>query len=165
MDEKGNLLKNGEYGELVITTLGVETMPLIRFKTGDICCIHEEKCSCGRTTPRLSPILGRKKHMIKYKGTTIFPDALYEILDHVPDVKNYQIEVFTNSIGTDDVLVKIGSLVPSEKLEKEIKDHCRAKLRVALTLEFVEPDTLQKLILPPTSRKPVKFIDKRVITK
>lgn len=122
IDEQGKEVKEGEAGELVITTLGVEGMPLLRFKTGDICKIHYNKCKCGRTSPRLSPILGRKKQMIKYKGTTIYPHALYEILDVLDEVKNYQIEVFTNEIGTDELLVHIGCANPSEKLEKEIKD-------------------------------------------
>ncbi len=161
IDEVGNEIKNNEAGELVITTLGVEAMPLLRFKTGDICKIHYEKCKCGRTSVRLSPILGRKKQMIKYKGTTIYPHALYEILDVLEEVKNYQVEVFTNEIGTDELLVHIGCANPSEKLEKEIKDFFRAKLRVAPNLIFTEIEKLQKLILPETSRKPIKFLDKR----
>jgi phenylacetate-CoA ligase len=161
IDEDGNEVKNSEAGELVITTLGVEAMPLLRFKTGDICKIHYEVCKCGRISARLSPILGRKKQMIKYKGTTIYPHALYEILDVLDEVKNYQVEVFTNEIGTDELLVHIGCANPSEKLEKEIKDFFRAKLRVAPNLIFTETEKLQKLILPETSRKPIKFVDKR----
>jgi phenylacetate-CoA ligase len=162
VDENGKEVKAGEAGELVITTLGVEAMPLLRFKTGDICKIQYEKCKCGRTSPRLSPILGRKKQMIKYKGTTIYPHALYEILDVLDEVKNYQIEVFTNEIGTDELLVHIGSANPSEKLEKEIKDFFRAKLRVAPSINFTDAEKLQKLLFPETSRKPIKFVDKRL---
>ena len=161
VDEEGNEVKNDEAGELVITTLGVEAMPLLRFKTGDICKIHYSTCKCGRTSARLSPILGRKKQMIKYKGTTIYPHALYEILDVLDEVKNYQVEVFTNEIGTDELLVHIGCANPSEKLEKEIKDFFRAKLRVAPNIIFADAEKLQKLLLPETSRKPIKFIDKR----
>ncbi|HTA61791.1 MAG TPA: AMP-binding protein [Bacteroidia bacterium] len=162
IDENGKEVKKGEAGELVITTLGVEAMPLLRFKTGDICKIHYEKCKCGRTSPRLSPILGRKQQMIKYKGTTIYPHALYEILDVLDEVKNYQIEVFTNEIGTDELLVHIGCATPSEKLEKEIKDFFRAKLRVAPNIIFTDADKLQQLLFPETSRKPIKFVDKRL---
>lgn len=162
IDENGMEVKEGEAGELVITTLGVEAMPLLRFKTGDICKIHYEKCKCGRTSPRLSPILGRKKQMIKYKGTTIYPHALYEILDVLDEVKNYQIEVFTNEIGTDELLVHIGCASPSKKLEKEIKDFFRAKLRVAPNIIFADASKLQQLLFPETSRKPIKFVDKRL---
>jgi phenylacetate-CoA ligase len=163
IDENGNEAKAGEAGELVITTLGVEAMPLLRFKTGDICKIQYEKCKCGRTSPRLSPILGRKKQMIKYKGTTIYPHALYEILDVLDEIKNYQIEVFTNEIGTDELLVHIGCTNPSEKLKKEIKDFFRAKLRVAPSIHFADTEKLQKLLFPETSRKPIKFVDKRAV--
>lgn len=165
VDENGQAVPDGEYGELVVSTLGVEGMPLLRFKTGDICCKYTAICSCGRTTPRLSPILGRKKHMIKYKGTSLFPEALYDILDHLPEVKTYQVLVSTNSIGTDDIKVKIGVNLgdekAGEKLEKEIKDHFRAKLRVAPSLEFCEPKELIKAVMPETSRKPIKFVDLR----
>ncbi len=161
IDEEGNEVKNNEAGELVITTLGVEAMPLMRFKTGDICKIHYDTCKCGRTSARLSPILGRKKQMIKYKGTTIYPHALYEILDVLDEVKNYQVEVFTNEIGTDELLVHIGCVNPTEKLEKEIKDFFRAKLRVAPNIIFADAEKLQKQLMPETSRKPIKFIDKR----
>jgi phenylacetate-CoA ligase len=161
VDEHGNQVKQGEAGELVVTTLGIEGMPLLRFKTGDICKINDEKCKCGRTSSRLSPILGRKKQMIKYKGTTIFPHALYEILDVIDKIKNYQIEVFTNEIGTDELLVYIGCETPSDDLEKEIKDFFRAKLRVAPNIIFTDAEKLQKLLLPEESRKPIRFVDKR----
>ena len=60
---------------MTITTLGVKGMPLLRFKTGDICYHHTEPCACGRNTIRLSSILGRKGQMIKYKGTTLLSPA------------------------------------------------------------------------------------------
>lgn len=161
VDEQDQLVKPGEKGELVITTLGMEAMPLLRFKTGDICRIHTEACSCGRNTPRISPVLGRKKQLIKYKGTTLYPSYLYDILDTIDQVHNYQVELFTNEIGTDEILIKIGCTTFSENLEKEIKDHFRAKLRVAPTIQFENIETLNKLIYPEISRKPIKFIDKR----
>jgi phenylacetate-CoA ligase len=60
LDDNNLPVKENEFGELTITTLGVEGMPLLRFKTGDICRFHHEPCSCGRTTMRISPIIGRK---------------------------------------------------------------------------------------------------------
>src|SRR5690606_6455332 len=68
-----------EPGEVTITTLGNEAFPLIRFKTGDIASLYTEKCGCGRTTARLGPIIGRKQQMIKFKGTTVFPPAIFDI--------------------------------------------------------------------------------------
>ena len=162
VDEHDQPVRSGETGELVITTLGMEAMPLLRFKTGDICRIYTESCSCGRHTPRISPVLGRKKQLIKYKGTTLYPSYLYDILDTIDQVHSYQIEIFTNNIGTDEILIKIGCTTFSESLEKEIKDHFRAKLRVTPNIQFENIETLNKLVYPEMSRKPVKFIDKRI---
>ncbi len=161
VDENGKEVAQGETGELVVTTLGIEGMPLIRFKTGDICRVHHEPCACGRTTVRLGPILGRKNQMIKFKGTTLYPTAFYDVLDNIKEIKNYQVEVSTNEIGTDELLVRIGCDEPTDVLEKEIKDHFRARLRVAPSIKFETVEKLNTLLLPETSRKAIKFIDKR----
>ena len=81
LDENDQPVAEGEPGEVTITTLGIEGMPLLRFKTGDVCYHYNEPCNCGRTTMRLGPVIGRKNQMIKYKGTTLYPPALYDILD------------------------------------------------------------------------------------
>jgi phenylacetate-CoA ligase len=70
LDENNQPVEPYTPGEVTITTLGVEGMPLLRYKTGDICMYFDEPCACGRTSLRLSSILGRKKQMIKFKGTT-----------------------------------------------------------------------------------------------
>ena len=137
VDEYNNPVKEGEPGELVVTTLGVEGMPLIRFKTGDVVEHFTEPCSCGRNSMRLGPVIGRKNEMIKYKGTTLYPPALYDILNDMEYVENYIIEVSTNQIGTDDILIRIATNGNKpENFEKYIKDHFRAKLRVAPTIQF-----------------------------
>ncbi|MCD8540399.1 MAG: AMP-binding protein, partial [Leadbetterella sp.] len=76
VDEEGRQVSDGESGELVVTTLGVEAMPLVRFKTGDIVQAHYEACECGRNSLRIGPVIGRKQQMIKYKGTTLYPPAM-----------------------------------------------------------------------------------------
>jgi phenylacetate-CoA ligase len=161
LDENDQPVKEGELGEVTITTLGVEGMPLLRFKTGDICYHYNEPCKCGRTTMRLGPLAGRKNQMIKYKGTTLYPPALYDILDNIDWVKNYVVEVYTNNIGTDEILIHIGSSMPAENLEKDLKDHFRARLRVAPLMIFRSPEEINHLLYPEISRKPVKFIDNR----
>ncbi len=163
LDENNNTVKEGELGEITITNIGIEAMPLVRFKTGDICCHYTESCKCGRNSLRIGPIVGRKNQMIKFKGTTLFPQSLYDILNDIPEVKNYIVEVSTNSIDTDDILVKIGCNSYTEYLEKNIKDHFRAKLRVAPFIQFMEPADLEKMINSDLKRKPVKFIDRRNI--
>ncbi len=161
LDDNNCPVEKGNPGEVTITTLGVEGMPLLRFKTGDICIANYEQCECGRTSMRLGPILGRKNQMIKYKGTSLYPPALYDILDTMPLVKNYIIEVFTNDIGTDEILIRIGCAEVMESFEKEIKDHFRAKLRVAPMVRFEDPKVIQALQFPEISRKAIKFFDKR----
>lgn len=161
LDEDNKPVAEGEPGEVTITTLGVEGMPLLRFKTGDLCSHYSEPCSCGRKTIRLGPIVGRRKQMIKYKGTTLYPPALYDILNNIEGVKNYVVEVFTNNIGTDEILIRIGCDAVPENFEKDIKDHFRAKLRVAPQVKFEDPDLINKIQFPELSRKPVVFFDKR----
>ncbi|HLO61204.1 MAG TPA: AMP-binding protein [Bacteroidales bacterium] len=161
LDEQDNPVSPGTPGEVTITTLGVEGMPLLRFKTGDIAQCHTEPCKCGRNTIRIGPVLGRKKQMIKFKGTTLYPPALYDILENIEGVKNYVVEVYTNQIGTDEILIRVGSNDHSESFEKTIKDHFRAKLRVAPSISFETVDYISSLQQPPMSRKPVKLIDRR----
>lgn len=162
LDENDRPVANGTPGEVTITTLGVEGMPLLRFKTGDIATAHDEPCKCGRNSIRVGPVIGRKKQMIKFKGTTLYPPALYDILENIEGVKNYVVEVYTNQIGTDEILIRIGSKDHSEHFEKTIKDHFRAKLRVAPSISFETIDYISSLQFPPLSRKPVKLIDRRL---
>jgi phenylacetate-CoA ligase len=161
LDDNNKPVEEGQAGEVVITTLQTEGMPLLRFKTGDICHFYNEPCKCGRTTLRIGPVIGRKNQMIKYKGTTLYPPALYDLLNDIEGVINYVIEIDTNDIGTDEILIKVGAKTPDEEMEKTLKDHFRAKLRVAPTIKFESVETIQKLQLPETNRKPTIFFDKR----
>lgn len=161
LDENDSPVKMGETGELTITTLGVEGMPLLRFKTGDLCSGHSEPCTCGRNTIRVGPVIGRKNQMIKFKGTTLYPPALYDILENIDGVKNYVVEVTTNQMGVDEILIYVDTENPSEAFEKVIKDHFRARLRVAPAVSFKSAEFINKLQFPGTTRKPVKLLDNR----
>ena len=161
LDDNDNPVEHNSEGELTITTLGIEGMPLLRFKTGDMVKSHTNACSCGRNTMRLGPVIGRKKQMIKYKGTTLYPPAMDNILNDFNTVESYIIEITTNDIGTDEICIKIASKEQSIKLLQNIKDHFRAKLRVTPKIEFHEKKSIQKLQFPIMSRKPVMVIDKR----
>ncbi|MCU4154357.1 AMP-binding protein [Carboxylicivirga sp. A043] len=161
LDEDENPVQPGTPGEVTITTLGVEGMPLLRFKTGDICNHHVEKCQCGRTTTRLGPVIGRKNQMIKYKGTTLYPPALYDVLNDIKGVENYVVHVDKNMIGTDDIEIRIGTKDGNELLEKKIKDRFRTKLRVAPSVVFHSPQEIAKMQFPELSRKPITFVDNR----
>lgn len=161
LDDEDKPVADGQVGELVITTLGVEAMPLLRFKTGDMVQAYNEPCDCGRTTMRLGPVVGRKKQMIKYKGTTLYPPAMFNVLNDFNDVDAYVIEIYHNELSTDEITVKIASKNPTEKLLHIIKDRFRAKLRVAPNIEFASTDEIKKLSFPPLSRKPLQLIDHR----
>lgn len=161
LDENNKPVKDGEAGEVVITTIGVEGMPLVRFKTGDICIRFSEPCRCGRNSARLSSVLGRKGQMIKFKGTTIYPPILFDILDNIPEVDNYIVEVFTNSLGTDQIQIRIGSRNKSDAFIKYIKDIFRSKIRVAPDISFDSVELIAKLQMPAMSRKVIKFLDLR----
>jgi len=153
----------GQPGEVVVTTLGVEGMPLLRFRTGDIACKHVEQCSCGRWAYRLSALLGRRNNMIKLKGTTLYPPAIYDVLDNTQYVDNYVVVVRNSPAGTDDVLVRVGISHEPKDMDviKELKDSFRSRIRVAPEIEICSVDEIRSINNPPAGRKPVKFIDER----
>lgn len=162
LDDNDNPVAEDEVGELVVTPLGVEGMPLLRFKTGDMCSFYSEPCGCGRTTPRISPIVGRKNQMIKYKGTTLYPPMIFDVLNNIEEVENFIVEVSTNDYGTDNIAVTIGCKNPCKIFEKQIKDNFRARLRVAPEVKFLKIEEITKKHFPNGNRKPLNFIDKRV---
>lgn len=161
LDDNDKPVKEGESGELTITTLGVEAMPLLRFKTGDIVKLHKEPCQCGRNTLRVGPVVGRKQHMIKYKGTTLYPPAMHDLLTYFENVQQHVIEISSNDLGTDEILIKIAVNQLDDLLLDQIKDHFRAKLRVTPKILVVSKEEINKIIFTPMSRKPITFIDKR----
>jgi len=161
VDEEGRQVSDGESGELVVTTLGVEAMPLVRFKTGDIVQAHRAPCECGRNSLRLGPVIGRKQQMIKYKGTTLYPPAMNNLLNGFDEIRNHLIEISVNELGTDEILIYLAVDEPSDDFLTQIRDHFRAKLRVTPKIEFLPLEELNKRVYLPKSRKPVQFVDKR----
>lgn len=161
VDDANQVVADGTLGELVITTLGVEGLPLIRFKTGDMLRKHSSSCPCGNPTERLGPVEGRKQQMIKYKGTTFYPPAIHDIISAFKTIDLHLVEVFTNAIGTDELLIRIAASHQDDALLKSLKDTFRAKLRVTPIIEWETQERLHALIYNPINRKPVSFIDKR----
>lgn len=160
--QDGMPVADGETGEAVITTLGVEGMPLLRFRTGDICAKITEPCRCGRNSFRLTPIIGRKNNMIKLKGTTLYPPAINDVLDNTEYIENYCIFVENSINNTDDVTVKISlKSQPEGNLMNDLKNRFRAHLRVVPRIEILAAQELHNIVYPAKSRKPVKFIDLR----
>jgi phenylacetate-CoA ligase len=161
LDEMNKPVGAGQPGEVTITTLGVEGMPLLRFKTGDICVYDDSPCECGRNTLRLSPIVGRKKQMIKFKGTTLYPPALFDMMNGMEDIKDYVAEVYSNEIGMDEVLIHILPENLTEECNRKIRANLQARLRVSPHIKYITAEEIQKLQMPEGGRKIIKFIDRR----
>ncbi len=152
---------DGMPGEVTITTLGVEGMPLVRYKTGDICIRHSEPCACGRNTPRLSPVLGRKKQMIKLRGTTLYPQSFQEILQAMDHVVEYVLEVNTGSLETDEVIVHLQLDQESSEIIRHIRTELQTRLRIIPDVRIHSSNSLRLLQYPDGSRKIQRFIDHR----
>ena len=164
LDDNNQTVEAGKPGEVTITTLDVEGMPLLRYKTGDICIADKEPCGCGRNSLRLSPVIGRKKQMIKFKGTTLFAPALFDLLNGMENIRDYVVEVESNEIGTDEVLLYLLPTDISEATDHKIRAYLQAKLRVTPHIKYLDAQAIQKMQFPEMMRKPVKFIDKRAAT-
>ncbi len=158
LDENNLPVKSGEAGDLTITSLGIEAMPLLRYKTGDVVKLHEGNCVCGRGTTRVSPIIGRRQHMIKLKGTSIYPFQIFEIL-HQLNISEYVVEVFTSHLGTDELKIHV---VAEEPISALIKDRLQSHLRVLPEIVFASSKEIEQMQFADGSRKPKKFIDRRV---
>lgn len=164
LDENGQPVAEGETGELTVTTLGVEGMPLLRFRTGDMVRYHTSACACGRTTLRVGPVVCRQNQMIKYKGTTLYPAAIFDVLDNIDTIENYLVVVDTNDCGNDDIHILIGLRHAGEADEytvKNLKDNFRARLRVAPEISIRPVEEIQRIQMPALNRKPTKWIDNR----
>lgn len=162
LDDEGRPVAPGERGEVVITTLGIEGMPLLRYRTGDICRAYYEPCNCGRSTLRLGPVLGRKQQMIKLKGTSLYPPALFEVLNQAEAVKEYVIEVGTDAAGQDDLTIHLHTTLLPEHCDAYLKPLLQHRLRVLPRISYREAEEIQRMQFPANSRKQVRFIDKRI---
>jgi len=165
LDDNGAQVKDGEKGEVVVTPLGVTGMPLIRFKTGDISYLIDEKCSCGRTTKRIAPIIGRKNQMLKYKGTTVFPNAILACLEGDQRFHNGYIEVKKNKDGTDRILLyaALCGEDPDENQNKIwLQETLRAKVRVVPEIRIITKEKADKKVYQfDKKRKRMTFFDLR----
>ncbi|MCS7215338.1 MAG: phenylacetate--CoA ligase [Thermodesulfovibrio sp.] len=161
--ETGQSVSDGEIGELVLTTLNREAMPLIRYRTRDLTRVIPEPCKCGRVHRRISRILGRSDDMFIVKGVNIFPQQIEQVLMGIKGVaQNYQIvlEAF------DEMVVRVeidrdlfdGKIEKLVRLKEEIVDKIRSNVMVKPKVELLEPGTL-----PISEGKAKRVIDKRTI--
>lgn len=151
----------GEKGEVVVTPLGVTGMPLVRFKTGDISYMIQGKCSCKRTSPRLAPIIGRKNQMLKYKGTTVFPNAILAVLEGDHRFYNGYIEAQKNADGTDRIIL-YAALTREDVSDTWLKEILQAKLRVVPEINRITRQEADKKVCQfDKKRKRITFFDLR----
>jgi phenylacetate-CoA ligase len=161
LDDNDRKVGPGIPGEVTITTLGIEGMPLIRYKTGDVCTYSDQPCACGRNSLRLSPIIGRKQQMIKFKGTTLYPPALFELLNEMEEVVDFVVEVYSNEVGLDEILLHLVPAVRTEECDHRIRAYLQARLRVSPHIVYTDATAMQKMQFPEASRKAIKFLDRR----
>jgi phenylacetate-CoA ligase len=160
VNDKGDVLPAGEVGEVVMTPLNIEAVPLLRFRTGDMSFIMHEPCSCGRNSPRLGPILGRRKQMIKFRGTTLYPNSIYSVLDSFPAISEYYVEA-TSNYDLSDVVTVIVALKDASCTADMIMDKLQAHLRVRPQVVVENEESVRKRVYSGNSRKLVRFVDGR----
>lgn len=157
LDKNNNPVATNEAGELTITHIGVEGMPLVRYKTGDIVQFHNEFCSCGRNTVRVSPVIGRMQNMIKLKGTTLYPPGIFELL-HEAGISDYVVEVASDILGTDILKIIIAG---NQESSTRVQTVFQSRFRVLPEIVIASPQQIEQLHLKDGARKPIKFIDTR----
>ena len=160
------VLPPGEVGEVVITTLAKEAMPVIRYRTRDISYLITEPCKCGRTSYRLAPIQGRTDDMLKIKGVNLFPSEIESVVLEFPQVSpNYQLILRReNMLDNLEIVVELvdGSLLERyaeiEKLTKEMSERLHSVLGLRAKLRLAEPKSIER-----TTGKAKRIIDLRNI--
>ncbi len=158
LDENGKAVPDGVPGEVVVTPMRVTGMPLIRFRTGDISFLTHEPCACGRFSPRLGPILGRKAQMLKCRGTTLYPRVINSVLDIAPEVAEYYVVASGENLS-DQVEVVVALKEPGSSTAA-LAERLKAKCRMNVPVREVTVEEARKQIFS-VSRKPVRFIDLR----
>jgi phenylacetate-CoA ligase len=161
LDEQGLAVLSGAIGEVTITTLGVKGMPLLRYRTGDLCKAYYEPCTCGRKSMRIGPVMARKEHMLKFKGTSIFPTSITEMLNEALFIKDYVIEVRKNDLENDDICIYIHATLPEDAVNQQLKALFQHRWRVTPQFKHLEAAEITRMQFRNNSRKPIKFIDLR----
>ena len=161
--ETGEVLPEGEKGELVFTCITKEAFPVIRYRTKDICVLSREKCSCGRTHVKMAKPMGRSDDMLIVKGVNVFPSQIEEVLLKQGLTSNYQIIVDReNHSDTIEVRVEMTHELFSDKVndlskkEKEINAALKSMLGIYANVRIVEPKSIVR-----SEGKAVRVIDKR----
>lgn len=161
--QTGEVLPEGEKGELVFTCITKKAFPLLRYRTRDICVLSRKKCSCGRTHIRMSKPLGRSDDMMVVKGVNVFPSQIETVLLNDGYEANYQLVV--DRIGNGDTIACDIEWLPENPpkdaadkaaREKKLVAHLKSMLGIIVEVHLVAPKTV-----PRSEGKAVRVIDKR----
>ncbi len=165
LDENEQPCAPGEPGELVITSLTKEAMPLIRYHTGDVTYIMEENCPCKRTSRKLHRFLGRADDMLIVRGINVFPSQIEDVLVSIPEIGNYfQVVVDRKKHGLDEISIQVelkdeaftGELTDLARIQKKTEEKIKSVLNVRSKIELVEKGSI-----PRTAGKSKKVVDLR----
>lgn len=157
LDDAGVPVADGVVGEVVATTFGVEAMPVIRYRTGDCAAMFREKCSCGRSTPRLGPIVGRKNQKLKFKGTSLYPSTLTAVLEQSEGVETFVIVARKENELSDAVEILVHGPASATSLREAI----RARAKIAPQIRAASREEIEALQMPANARKRRTFVDLR----
>ncbi len=162
-------LPNGKTGELVFTTLTKEGMPLLRYRTKDLCSLIDEPCPCGRTNIKMSRIVGRSDDMLIIRGINVFPSQVESVVLSMKEFAPHYLLVVdrVNNLDTLQVQVEVrqeyftgsfDTLAPLEALEKKLADKLKSVLSISAKVQLKAPNTIER------SQGKGKFvIDKRIL--
>ncbi len=164
----GEPLPYGESGELVFTTITKTGMPMIRYRTHDICTLNAEPCACGRTHVRMSRITGRTDDMLIIRGVNMFPSQIEEVLLRIPGVSPHYMLVVDRVNSTDRLEVQVelteemfsDTVSHIEKIQNAIKEQIKSVVGVAANVKLVPPKSI-----PRSEGKAKRIIDNRGLTK
>lgn len=165
LDDAGQPVADGEVGQLVATTIGVEAMPLIRFATGDMTFLTRQRCACGLWTPRIGPILGRKDQAMKLKGTTVYPAAVQRALSGIDAISDYVMIATSPNDLSDELEVVVAWRGDTANALDIICERLRGELKVCPTVRIAPPAEVAQLGDSKELRKQRVFVDKRQVRR
>jgi len=158
LDEHDRPVADGQAGEVVATPFHVSAMPLLRYRTGDICTWHRAPLRGTGSGAHLGPVLGRMQQRLKVRGTTLFPAQVLDTIHAMPAIPNFVVVCTTDELGGDELEI----LVDLEMEDAErMREHLRGLLRVAPRVTPLPAAAIEALKWPKDGRKPHLFIDRR----
>ncbi len=165
LDENGEQVAEGEKGELVLTSLNKEGFCNIRYRTGDMTRLLESDCACGRTTTKISRLLGRVDDMLIVRGINVFPSQIQDVISRIPEVgEQFQLVLDRNKHMLDELTVEVeleenaftGELKDLSAIQNHVQKELKAILNIRTNVELLEKGSIER-----TTGKAKRIIDRR----